>query len=179
MKPLERKQGRKLLATVALELAIALQLVLIFMLITLGQDVRSQRNELATKEDLKQLAMNMGPANPAMDILRRNCASCHKEAEFIEEGVAEEVSEVIGRMQGYVDSQICPQNVPALEAALTFLKCSGCHRSERVKEMVILDRSERWKTIVRMMKKPDSAISLEDARRIHDYYGEDWSWDIR
>jgi hypothetical protein len=75
-------------------------------------------------------------------------------------------------------ANIAVDQIPTVEAALTFMKCAHCHSIDRLKELAILSPQERWDMIVKMMKEPGATISQEDAQRIRDFYGDFWGWHI-
>jgi mono/diheme cytochrome c family protein len=166
-----------MLATWALALAVILQLLLVHMVITLQGEMTDQRNTLATKADLENLAVNMGPANPAMSVLQADCTQCHTADRIAAaHALEEDASQVVQKMVGLKDSFIDPMAVPKLTAALTYVKCAHCHSADRLKEMAILDPAARWEVIHRMAEEAGSTITPEDARRIRDFYGEFWGW---
>jgi len=169
--------GMRMLATAAIVLAVMLQVFLIHMVIRLHQEVLAQRDELATKEDLVNFAVNVGPTDPAMVALEGTCTDCHTEETFAQaHGMTENVHELVQRMSDLSGAHFSTDEVPRVEAALTFMKCAHCHTQDRLKELAILGPKERWDVIIRMVNEPGSTISQEDARRIRDFYGDFWGW---
>jgi hypothetical protein len=147
------------------------------MLVTLQDDVMHLRDELATKEELANLATRIGPPDPAMAALEGTCTDCHTKETFEKaHGMEIDVHSLVTRMSQLSGAAIDPEAVPKVEAALTFMKCAHCHDIDRLKEMAILSPQERWNMIVRMMKEPGATISQEDAQRIRDFYGDFWGW---
>jgi hypothetical protein len=150
------------------------------MLVALRRDVANLRQELATKEELANLAVHLGPSDPAMAGLQGTCTSCHTQETFAEShGYEMDVHELVTRMNQLSGANIDPADVPKAEAALTFMKCAHCHSIDRLKELAILSPQERWEVIVAMMKEPGATISQEDAQRIRDFYGDFWGWHSR
>jgi hypothetical protein len=147
------------------------------MLVRLEGDVTNLREELATKEELANLATRIGPPDPAMAALEGTCTDCHT-AETFERahGMEIDVHDLVSRMSQLSGANIDQAEVPKVEAALTFMKCAHCHGIDRLKELAILSPKVRWDVIVRMMKEPGATISQEDAQRIRDFYGDFWGW---
>ncbi|MFO7768836.1 MAG: hypothetical protein R6W82_07755 [bacterium] len=161
-------------------MSVAVFILVIFMtsiLVGLQQDVSHLRDELATKEDLTNLAVNLGPSDPAMAALEGTCTDCHtKETFAAAHNMTEDVHDLVTRMAQLSGAHFGTEEIPRAEAALTFMKCSHCHSSDRLKELAILSPAERWEVIIGMMKKEGSTITQEDARRIRDFYGDFWGW---
>ncbi len=147
------------------------------MLLSLQRDVAHLRDELATKDELANLAARLGPPDPAMAALEGTCTSCHTKETFERaHGMEIDVHELVTRMSQLSGAHIDPDEAPKVEAALTFMKCAHCHTIDRLKELAILSPQERWDMIVKMMKEPGATISQEDAQRIRDFYGDFWGW---
>jgi hypothetical protein len=146
-------------------------------LVTLQREVTNLRTELATKQDLANLAVHLGPPDPAMAELEGNCTSCHTKETFAQaHGVNEDAHQLVQRMSELAGANIHKDEIPQVEAALTFMKCAHCHTSDRLKELAILSPKDRWDVIVKMMNEPGTTITQEDAQRIRDFYGEFWGW---
>ena len=149
-------------------------------LVRLQRDVAGLRDELATKEDLTNLAVNIGPPDPAMAELEGTCTDCHTKETFARaHGVSGDVQGLVQRMSELSGAHIAPQEVPRVEAALAYMKCAHCHSADKLKELAILSPKERWDVIVKMMKEPGATITQEDAQRIRDFYGDFWGWHAR
>ncbi len=147
------------------------------LLVTLKNDVANLNEQLATKEDLTNLAVSIGPVDPAMATLEGTCTDCHTEETFAQaHGMTEDVHDLVQRMSELAGAHFNVDEIPRAEAALTFMKCAHCHTQERLKELAILNPKERWDVIIRMMNEPGSTISQEDAQRIRDFYGDFWGW---
>lgn len=147
------------------------------MLVSLESEVSNLRNELATKQELANLATRIGPPDPAMAALEGTCTDCHTKETFEQaHGMEIDVHSLVTRMSQLSGANIGPDEAPKAEAALTFMKCAHCHSMDRLKELAILSPEERWEMIVRMMKEPGATISQEDAQRIRDFYGDFWGW---
>jgi hypothetical protein len=146
-------------------------------LVTLEREVSGLREELATKQDLANLAVHLGPPDPAMAKLEGTCTDCHTKETFEQaHGVTQDVHQLVQRMSELSGAHIRPDDLPTVEAALTFMKCAHCHSSDRLKELAILSPRERWDVIVKMMNEPGTTITQEDAQRIRDFYGQFWGW---
>lgn len=146
-------------------------------LVTLEREVSGLREELATKQDLANLAVHLGPPDPAMAKLEGTCTDCHTKERFEEaHGVTQDVRELVQRMSLLSGAHIRQDELPTVEAALTFMKCAHCHSSDRLKELAILSPRERWDVIVKMMNEPGTTITQDDAQRIRDFYGQFWGW---
>ncbi|MDH3495628.1 MAG: hypothetical protein OER21_02590 [Gemmatimonadota bacterium] len=157
--------------------ALILLIFITQILVRLQQDVSHLRDELATKEDLANLAVHIGPPDPAMAALEGTCTDCHTKETFAEaHGITEDVHNLVARMSELTGAHIAPTEIPKAEAALTFMKCAHCHSMDRLKELAILSPRERWDVIVKMMKEPGATISQDDAQRIRDFYGQFWGW---
>lgn len=179
MKPEKERsgQGAPLLAIIALNLAILLQVYLIFAVITLSVDLRIQRDELATRQDVMEMVAHMTQPDPTEVILQATCVNCHTGRAFTaSDMVTTQIKGLVSRMIDSSGINECPLDTVEVESALTCLKCARCHTMDQCKAMTGLSRVERWKLIIEMIRKPGSYISLEDARRINDYSGEFWSW---
>ena len=149
-------------------------------LVTLEREVSGLREELATKQDLANLAVHLGPPDPAMAKLEGTCTDCHTTEAFEQaHGVTQDVHELVQRMSELSGAHIRQDEIPTVEAALTFMKCAHCHSSDRLKELAILSPRERWDVIVKMMNEPGTTITQEDAQRIRDFYGQFWGWHTR
>jgi hypothetical protein len=147
------------------------------MMLSLHKDVTNLKDELVTKEELANLAVCLGPPNPAMAKLEGTCTSCHTKETFAEaHGYDIDVSQLVTRMSQISGAHIAADEIPRVEAALTYMKCAHCHTIDRLKELAILSPQERWDIIVKMMKEPGATISQEDAQRIRDFYGDFWGW---
>ncbi|MGD8698511.1 MAG: hypothetical protein PVJ43_04420 [Gemmatimonadales bacterium] len=147
------------------------------MMLSLHKDVTHLKDELVTKDELANLAVCLGPPNPAMAKLERTCTSCHTKETFAEaHGYEMDVTQLVTRMNQISGAHIAANEIPKVEAALTFMKCAHCHTIDRLKELAILSPQERWDMIVKMMKEPGATISQEDAQRIRDFYGDFWGW---
>ncbi len=147
------------------------------MLLGLRRDVAHLRDELVTKDELANLAVCLGPADPAMATLEGTCTSCHTKERFEQaHGYDVDVHQLVTRMSELSGSHITGEEIPKVEAALTFMKCAHCHSQDRLKELAILSPRERWETIITMMREPGATISPEDAQRIRDFYGDYWGW---
>jgi hypothetical protein len=174
-----RVRGR----TLATVLGIAALILLVFatqILVRLDREVTGLKEELATKQDLANLAVHIGPPDPAMAALEGTCTDCHTKATFeAAHGVSADVHDLVSRMSQLSGAHIAQEEIPKVEAALTFMKCAHCHTSDRLKELAILSPEERWTVIVRMMKEPGASITQEDAQRIRDFYGDFWGWHTR
>jgi len=169
--------GSRMLATWLGVLGVILLLFLVHMVISLHNEIVDQRSELATKQDLRNLAVNIGPTNPAMDALAQDCTDCHSEETFARaHGMSGDVADIVGRMASMADASISQDQIPRLEAGLTFMKCAHCHEISRLKELAILSPQERWDVILEMTEKAGSTITPEEARRIRDFYGDFWGW---
>lgn len=167
----------RLLAMVVGSLILILLAFTTQMLLALQRDVAHLRDVLATKQELANLAVSLGPPDPAMAGLEGTCTSCHTRETFAEaHGFDIDVHELVTRMSQLSGANIDPGEVPKVEAALTFMKCAHCHTIDRLKELAILSPQERWKVIVKMMKEPGATLSQEDAQRIRDFYGHFWGW---
>jgi hypothetical protein len=135
------------------------------------------REELATKEELANLAVHIGPPDPALAALEGTCTDCHTKETFQKaHGVTQDVHDLVQRMSELSGAHIAQEEIPKVEAALTFMKCAHCHSSDRLKELAILSPKDRWGIIVKMMNEPGTPITQEDAQRIRDFYGDFWGW---
>ncbi|MFO7768830.1 MAG: hypothetical protein R6W82_07725 [bacterium] len=169
--------GSRMLATWLGVLGVILLLFLVHMVISLHGEIVDQRSELATKQDLKNLAVNIGPANPAMAALEQECTDCHTSESFTKaHGMTGDVADVVARMADMEGAGIAEEQIPRLEAGLTFMKCAHCHEISRLKELAIMSPKERWDVIMEMVQTPGSTITQEEARRIRDFYGDFWGW---
>jgi hypothetical protein len=167
----------RVVATILSGAALILLIFVAQILVTLEREVTGLRQELATKQDLANLAVHIGPPDPAMAKLEGTCTDCHTKATFEKaHGVTQDVHELVQRMSELSGAHIGPEDIPNAEAALTFMKCAHCHSSDRLKELAILSPKERWDIIVRMMNEPGTVITQDDAQRIRDFYGEFWGW---
>lgn len=147
------------------------------MMLSIHRDVTHLKDELVTKDELANLAVSLGPPDPAMAKLEGTCTSCHTKETFAEaHGYDMDVTQLVTRMNQISGAHIAADEIPRVEAALTFMKCAHCHTIDRLKELAILSPQERWDMIVKMMKEPGATISPEDAQRIRDFYGDFWGW---
>ena len=167
----------RFLVSVALIMAVVLELFLVHMVIRLHLDIQAQRSELATKSDLRNLAVTLGPTEPAMAVLSSACTDCHTRERFASAHASVgEITELVDRMSEMEGAHIPLAETPRIEAALSLLKCAHCHTGDRLKEMAIMSPRERWDLVMRMSKEAGSTITPEDARRIRDFYGDFWGW---
>jgi hypothetical protein len=167
----------RVLATVVSAVALILLVFVTQSLVRLDREVSGLRAELATKQDLANLATHLGPPDPAMAALDGTCTDCHTKETFqAAHGVTEDIPNLVQRMSELSGSHINRNDIPKVEAALTFMKCAHCHTGDRLKELAILSPKERWDVIIKMMKEPGAQITQEDAQRIRDFYGEFWGW---
>jgi len=173
-RPLVRE---RVLATILSGAALILLVFVSQLVVRLQRDVSNLREQLATKEDLANLAVHIGPPDPAMAKLEGTCTDCHTKETFQQaHGVTEDVHNLVQRMSELSGAHIAQEEIPKVEAALAFMKCAHCHTSDRLKELAILSPRERWDTIVKMMNQPGTVITQEDAQRIRDFYGDFWGW---
>jgi hypothetical protein len=167
----------RILATILSAAALILLVFVAQILVRLDREVSGLRAELATKQDLANLATHIGPPDPAMAALEGTCTDCHTKETFqAAHGVTEDIPNLVQRMSELSGAHINQTDVPRVEAALTFMKCAHCHTGDRLKELAILSPKERWDIIIKMMKEPGAQITQEDAQRIRDFYGEFWGW---
>ena len=69
------------------------------MMLSLHKDVTSLKDELATKDELANLASCLGPSDPAMAKLEGTCTSCHTKETFAEaHGYDIDVHQLVTRM---------------------------------------------------------------------------------
>ena len=167
----------RVIATILSGAALILLIFVAQIIVTMEREVSHLREELATKQDLANLAVHLGPPNPAMAKLEGTCTDCHTKETFEQaHGVTQDVHLLVQRMSELSGAHIGQEDIPTVEAALTFMKCAHCHSSDRLKELAILSPKERWDVIVKMMNEPGTTITQEDAQRIRDFYGEFWGW---
>ncbi len=167
----------RVLAIILSAVALILLVFVTQSLVRLDRDVAGLRAELATKQDLANLATHLGPPDPAMAALQGTCTDCHTAETFqAAHGVTESIPNLVQRMSELSGAHISSTEVPRVEAALTFMKCAHCHTGDRLKELAILSPKERWDVIIKMMKEPGAQITQDDAQRIRDFYGEFWGW---
>jgi len=167
---------------------LVLVVFLVQLVVSLHNDVSSLRDVLATKDDLTNLSMIIGPTDPVAATLSGACGECHDPDMFaVAHGEGEVVPDVctlestemdalIARMTARNGADLDAEELPRVEAALTYMKCAHCHEIDRIRELAIMDEEQRWEVILAMMKEPGATISQEDARRIRDFYGEFWGW---
>ena len=167
----------RVLATI---LGVTALILLVFetqILVRLDREVSNLHEELATKQDLANLAVNIGPPDPAMATLEGTCTDCHTKERFQEaHGITADVDDLVQRMSALSGAHISTDEIPRAEAALTYMKCAHCHSIDRLKQLAILGPEQRWDVIVRMMKQPGATITQKDAQRIRDFYGDFWGW---
>lgn len=180
MEPTPRTSAPVRERVVAMILSGTALILLIFIgqvLVTLEREVTNLRSELATKQDLANLAVHIGPPDPAMAKLEGTCTDCHTKDTFEQaHGVTQDAHELVQRMSELSGAHIGTEEIPRVEAALAFMKCAHCHTSDRLKELAILSPKERWDVIVKMMNEPGTPITQDDAQKIRDFYGEFWGW---
>jgi hypothetical protein len=170
----------RVLNGIVASVAVILLVFTIQLLVQLHDDVGQLRDELATKEELANLAVHLGPPDPTQTALEGSCTGCHTaEAFTAAHGLDEGVHDLVSRMNRLAGAHIDPAEIPRVEAALTFLKCAHCHPIDRLKELAILSPQERWDVILTMAEAPGGTISQEDAQRIRDFYGDFWGWHRR
>lgn len=159
-------------------LGLILLLFLTQMLVSVRNDLESLEGTLATKSELANLAVSLGPGDPAMAGLEGTCTDCHDIRAFRDSHQLDNVAvqQVVEQMRQLAGASISPDEIPRAEAALTFLKCARCHTIDRLKELAILEPEDRWDVILSMMAAPGAQISQDDARRIRDFYGDFWGW---
>ncbi|MCJ7628925.1 MAG: hypothetical protein MUO50_11130 [Longimicrobiales bacterium] len=159
-------------------LGLILLLFLTQMVVSLRKDLVSLERTLATKSELANLAVSLGPSDPARVGLEGTCTDCHDISAFRDSHQLDnvEVEQVVEQMSQLAGASISPAEIPRAEAALTFLKCAHCHTIDRLKELAILEPLDRWNVILSMMAAPGAQISQDDARRIRDFYGDFWGW---
>lgn len=168
--------GRGTLTMTLAGLAVILLVFALQMLGSIRADVARLPRTLATKDELANLAARLAP-DPANDVLAVACANCHTADTFMRaHGVSEGVPDLVDRMSHLAGANVPVEQIPRVEAALTFMKCAHCHSVDRLKELAILDPADRWQVIVSMMQEPGAAISQDDADRIRDFYGDFWGW---
>jgi hypothetical protein len=167
----------RVIATILSGAALILLIFVAQILVTLEREVTNLRQELATKQDLANLAVHIGPPDPAMAKLEGTCTDCHTKETFQQaHGVTQDAHELVQRMSELSGAHIGKDEIPNVEAALAFMKCAHCHSSDRLKELAILSPKDRWDVIVKMMNEPGTTITQDDAQRIRDFYGEFWGW---
>lgn len=158
--------------------ALVLLLLLTQMVASMRDDLGTLERTLATKTELANLAVSLGPRDPAMVGLEGTCTDCHDILAFRDSHRLDdvEVERIVQQMSQLAGASISPDEIPRAEAALTFMKCAHCHTIDRLKELAILEPEDRWSVILAMMEEPGARISQEDARRIRDFYGDFWGW---
>jgi hypothetical protein len=167
----------RVLATVLGSIFIILAAFTTEAVLALKRDVDSLQNVLVTKQELANLAACLGPADPVLAGLEGSCTSCHTADTFAEaHGYTMDAHVLVTRMSDLWGANIDPDDVPKVEAALTFMKCGHCHTIDRLKQLAILSPQDRWQTIARMRDEPGATITQEDAQRIRERYTEFWTW---
>jgi len=183
MTPNDDKQGGvalRVVGGIAAGLAIILLTFAIQLLVGVHNEVTHLKDVLATKQELANLAVYLGPQDPAVTALEGSCTGCHTAQTFAAaHGVDEGVHDLVRRMNQLAGANIDPLDIPRVEAALTFMKCAHCHTMDRLKQLAILDPEQRWQVIETMAQTPGGTISPEDAQRIRDFYGDFWGWHRR
>ena len=146
--------------------------------VSLRREVAQLENTLVTSRDLANLAVCLGPKDPALAGLEGTCTDCHTVEAFRDSHQLDDLGaeEIVARMSQLAGAHISPEEIPRAEAALTFMKCAHCHTIERLKELAVLNPQKRWEVIVAMMDEPGATISQDDAQRIRDFYGDFWGW---
>ena len=159
-------------------LGLILLVFLTQMMVAVRTEVAQLSDRLVTKEELANLAVRLGPQDPALAGLQGTCTDCHDLASFQDSHLLNdmEVGDLVARMSQLAGAHIAPEDIPRAEAALTFMKCAHCHTIDRLKALAILGPEDRWKVIVSMMAEPGATISQGDAHRIRDFYGDFWGW---
>ena len=144
------------------------------------REINGLQDVLSTKQELANLATHIGPSDPALAGLSGTCTSCHTSETFAQShGTNIDVRELVARMNDLSGANIPQEEIPRVEAALTFMKCAHCHTIDKLKELAILSPEERWSVIVKMMKSEGSEITPDDAQRIRNFYGDFWGWHTR
>ena len=155
-----------------------LLLFLTQMMVAMREELASLETTLATKSELANLAVSLGPGDPAMAGLEGTCTDCHDIRAFRDSHQLDNVAvqQIVEQMSQLAGASISPDEISRGGAALTFLKCAHCHTIDRLKELAILEPEDRWDVILSMMAAPGAQISQDDARRIRDFYGDFWGW---
>ena len=137
-------------------------LVLCGVVVTLGDEVKELKDVLVTKQELVRIAA------PQVEFFHeQKCTSCHTERRFAgSHNMRGEIDQAIAHMAALPDTKFTQEDLGKIHASLTLLRCTQCHGADKLQSLAIETPEERMATINRMIAKPDSNISPDEAETI-------------
>ncbi|MFH1748365.1 MAG: hypothetical protein ABIG44_15135 [Planctomycetota bacterium] len=153
-------------------LATLLSTLLIIFLCGLMRDTRNEvralREVLASKQDLVNIA------TPRMALFHEDkCTSCHTERRFAgPHNMRGEIEQAVAHMSTMPDTRFTDEDLASIHGSLKLLRCAQCHGVDRLRTLAIKSPEERMRIIRRMISKPNSNISPDEANAILRVYEE-------
>jgi hypothetical protein len=153
-----------------LVLLVLLNVLLVGVLCSVVLDTRADVNQLtavlATKQDLVNVAA------PRMTFFHEaKCTSCHTERRFAgPHNVRGEIEQALAEMRQMPDTHFTDEDMAKIHSSLTMLRCVECHGAETLRLLAIKSPQERMEIIRKMIAKPGSRISPDEASDIQRSY---------
>lgn len=126
------------------------------------QDVIALKSELATKQDLVNVAV------PKLALFHEaKCTRCHSERRFAgPHDVRGEIEQAVAHMRAMPDSGFSDEDMARIHGSLALLRCAQCHGVDRLRALAIKSPDQRVRVIREMIDKPESNISPDEATEI-------------
>ncbi|MBU0639760.1 MAG: hypothetical protein KKB50_12910 [Planctomycetes bacterium] len=141
-------------------------LVLCGMVVNLGAEVTGLKDVLASKQDLVNVAA------PQLALFTEDkCTSCHTERRFLgQHNMRGEIDQALAHMSALPDTNFSDDDMAKIHASLALMRCTQCHGAEKLKLLSLKSPEERMEIISRMIAKPDSKLSPDEAEAIARSY---------
>jgi hypothetical protein len=126
------------------------------------QDVVSLKSELASKQDLVNVAA------PKLTFFHEEkCTTCHSERKFAgEHNIRGQAELAVAHMGRLPDAGFTPEETARIHDSLEVFRCSQCHDTDQLRRLAIKSPSDRMRIVREMIGKPGSRISPDEAARI-------------
>jgi len=121
----------RVIATILSGAALILLIFVAQILVTLEREVTHLREELATKQDLANLAVHIGPPNPAMAKLEGTCTDCHTKIFKMKKGTSGDMT--MAKMKAGEQCGVCHDGKKQVGSKVVFAtddkaNCEKCHK---------------------------------------------------
>ena len=151
--------------------AVLINLVLsIFLLDQVGRDrdqIRDLEDRVASKQDVAMLR----PIRIS-ELLEERCERCHTDRRFTALGKMSqpEVFRTIQRMQTHPGSNIPPEEVREIQAALLVFRCTTCHNEAVLSKLVLMAPKERIRFLRKKVSMPGSGFRTDQVGQLIDAF---------
>jgi hypothetical protein len=156
----------RFLVGILVVLSSVLLLFLCGLVVELRGDVEGLQEVLASKQDL----LSIGGAKIRW-FHEEKCTTCHSERRFAgAHNTRGEMEAALAHMRSMPDTRFSDDDMAKIHASLTLLRCRTCHGEEKLRILALKSPEERMEIIRRMIAKPGSNLSPDEAVAIDRGY---------